>query len=340
MTTPRLLARLQVTNGLGTFDSQNPAKRRGDTLDSVRISATVTKTIDPTPNTAEIELFNLADETVDSITGTVRVRQEWTPEEKAELLAKGASADPIELTYDNFGMGSIVLSWGYEGASPTTPFPPLSIGFIGGSTNMTIRSDGLDSILTIKAEDGGQLLGAGRLQRSYSQGANYINILADLLEACGVSVDKERLTNAIQAVLLARGISVSSLQTLRGYNAGTAPAATQIKTVMDSLQLRWSIQDGEFLVLDSNTVLAGYEPILLSSDANTLWGNPERLEAQQMRAQTWANAELRPGRQALLEAVALGTQYRVDKAVHALDTIEGGDTTVTLSALQTIEGLF
>lgn len=340
MVQPRFLARLEVTNGGGTFDSQNPAPRRGDTLDSARIAFKVEKTLDPAPNQAEISIYNLSQQRIDQITGTVRKRIEWTPEEREELLALGLSAAPVETVYDNFGLGSVRLSWGYEGADQNTAFPPLSVGFIGGSSSMTVTDDGTDRILMIRAEDGGQLLGAGRLKKSYKGGTSTVDILADLIAAVGLSVDKSRLEQAMASALIARGISVGKLVQLGPYNASTAPAAAQITTVMDSLQLRWSVQDGEFLLLDTNTVLAGYPPLVLSEEAGSLFGNPERLEAQQMRAQTWAAAEARPGREVLLEAEDLSTQYRIDRVTHAGDTYEGGESVVTLDAIQTIPGVF
>ena len=338
MTLPRLLARLEVTNAQGLFDSQ--ATTTGDSLTVPRISWTVTKTLDPTANTAEIRIYNLSQETVDLITGTVRVRTEWTALEKLELLSFGASAAPIETIYDNFGLGSVRLAWGYEGANPNTAFPPMSIGFIGGSSNMTVESDGLDSVLVIKAEDAGQLLAAGRLQKSYRAGTDTVDILVDLINAVGIGVDRARLAAAMQSALIARGIPVGKLSQLRGYNAGTAPAAQLIKAVMDGLDLRWSVQDGQFLVLDTNTVLAGYEPIVLSGEAGTLFGNPERLSAQEMRAKTWATAEVRPGREVLVAGAGVTAQYRVDRVQHTGDVYTGGQSTPTLGAIQTIAGVF
>jgi len=340
VTLPRLLARVEITNGGGTFDSQNPSPTRGDGLDEARISFDVERTLDPSPNTAKIRLWNLSQETIDLITGTVRKRIEWTAEEKAELAALGASSAPIEAVYDNSGLASVRLSWGYAGADPTTPFPPLSVGFIGESSKMTDASDGLDSILEISASDGGQLLGAGRLQKSYKRNASLVTVVGDLVRACGLSIDEDRLGTAMEAALFARGIPVSDLKLLTGYNAATAPAADQVNSIMDGLALRWSIQDGEFLLLDTNTVLAGYPPLVLTQETFSLFGNPERLEAQQMRARTWASAEARPGRQVQIQATDLGTQYRIDRVRHSGDTYSGGESVVTLDAIQTIPGVF
>jgi hypothetical protein len=339
MTWPQLRVRLEVTNGGGTFDSQGTSAPRGDGLDVPRIEATVNKTLDSVPNTAEIKIYNLSDKTIDLITGTVRKRLEFTPAQQAELLAAGASAQPLEVTYDNFGLGAVRLSWGYQGTDPRSPFPPLSVGFIGASSDMT-RVPGLSGVLVIKAEDGGALLGAGRLSKSYKAGADTVDILGDLINACGISVDRNKLRSAMQAALFQRQLPNSKLTQGRGYNAMTAPAADQIRSIMDALALRWSVQDGEFLLLDTNTVLAGYEPLQLSATDGTLLGTPEQLEAQQMRARLNANAEARPGREVFMQARGIAAQYRIDRVTHALDTKTGGTSVATLAAIQVVAGVF
>jgi hypothetical protein len=93
---PRFVARFQVTNGGGTFDSQAPGRLRGDGLDVPRIKFTVRKTLEQAPNTAEIEIFNLSKTTIDSILQRVVKRIEFSPEERAQLAAAGASSMPIE----------------------------------------------------------------------------------------------------------------------------------------------------------------------------------------------------------------------------------------------------
>lgn len=343
---PRLQARVQVTNGgttfgspgsevvegAGTFDSLSPVPVRGDGLDEVRISFSVTKTLDPAPNTAEVTLWNLSQERIDQICGTVRKRIAFSPEEKLQLEQAGASSTPIEQVYDNAGIAAIRLSWGYEAGA-------LSVGFIGGSTNITEETDGRDSRLVIKAEDGGPFLGAGRLKRYYRGGTDTVVIIRDLVQSCGLTVDEDRLRFAMQQSLISRGIAVGDLTQLTGYNAATTPAADQIRAVMDSLQIRWSVQDGEFLVLDGTSTLAGFEPLVLSAADFTLFGSPKRLEAQQLEARTWANAEARPGRKVIVDALDLETNYRIDTMKTTGDTYSGGETVLTLDALQVIPGI-
>jgi hypothetical protein len=337
---PRFVARLQITNGGGTFDSQAPGLLRGDGVDVPRIAFTVKKTLEQAPNTADIKIYNLSKETIDLILQTVVRRIEFTAAERAELEAAGASSTPIEQIYDNMGIASIRLSWGYVGAAPSSPFPPMSVGFIGGSTNMVDDNEGDTTFLHIVAQDGGPLPGAARLEKYYRRGANTVDILADLINACGLTVNRARLQTALEAFVLGRGLPLSKLTQIGGYNATPHSAAELITNIMKALQLRWSVQDGEFLVLDASTVLAGYPPLVLSAENGSLFGKPTRLEGSQMQARTWATAEARPGRETLLQAVALGTQYRIELAETKGDTDSGGSTTLKLDAIQAIPGLF
>jgi hypothetical protein len=59
-----------------------------------------------------------------------------------------------------------------------------------------------------------------------------------------------------------------------------------------------------------------------------------------MAAETWCNAEIRPGRVIQIEATNLSTSYRIERVQHTGDTEEGGKSVPLLDALQTIEGVF
>jgi hypothetical protein len=340
MAQPRLLARLEITNGLGTFDSGAPPTR-SSSLAAPRIEWKVDKTLDPTPNTAEISIWNPSQDTVDKIRETVRTRIEWTPEERAELLAAGASAQPIEQTYDNFGMASVRLAWGYGAAAPGQPFPPLSVGFVGGSDKITDSfSGGGSRVLTLKCEDGAQVLGAGKSDKSYKGGTDTVIILRDLINALGLSVDEAKLRTSMQTAFIRRSIPVGKLSQAGPYSARGLPAAKLIGTIMDALQLRWSVQNGEFLLLDDTSVLAGYPPIILSAANGTLLGKPEPLGGGNYRARTWAHAEARPGREVLMQATGIDAQFRIDRTTDPGSTLSGGSTVVTLDQVQVIPGLF
>ncbi len=332
MTQPRLIARVRITNGGGTFDSQPLVPSE----ETIRIAFDVQKSIDQQPNTATIRLWNLSPERVDQIQGVVVSRVEWTIAERAALRTAGLSSAPIETVYDNAGIAAVVFSWGYEGAAPPLPFPPLSEGFVGGSVSMEVDDNGEDSILTLKCEDAGQIMTAARLNQSYSSGTDTVTIVVDLINAMGLTVNDTNLRNLMQSSLLKRAIPIGKLQQIGGYNASRVPAAQQLRRIMKSLNLRWSAQDGRFLLLDRESVIPGYPPIVLSAATDSLFNNPRRRQAQQMAVQTWATPEIRPGREVLIQANELSTQYRVDRVTHTGDTEEGGQSVPVLDKIQII----
>lgn len=337
MTQPRLIAQVKVTNGGGTFDSLAPAKPGAETI---RIAASVDKTLEQTPNKATIRVWNLDDKTIDKIQGVVRKRVEWTIEEREALRLAGASDAPITTVYDNAGIAAVELAWGYEQAAPGLPLPPLSVGFIGGSIRMDIEDDGEDSVLVMQCEDAGAILTAARLNKSYASGTDTITIVVDLINAMGLVVDEANLRNLMQSALIRRGIPIGKLQQIGGYNASGVPAAVQVRNIMKSQGLRWSVQDGRFLLLDRESVLPGYAPIELSAEKETLWNNPRRQQSQDMSAVTWATPEIRPGRQVRVIAQDLDAQFRVDRVKHTIDTENGGRSVPMLAKLQTIAGVF
>jgi hypothetical protein len=346
VTQPQLFARCRITNGTGTFDSGNPL-----TADRIRIQAAGTWTLEPTPNTIEIRLYNLEPETADLISGTVRKRIDWTPEERAQLIAAGASAAPIEVTTDNAGLASVELDWGYSVPGAAAIIPPLSLGFVGASNSIVTKPDGLDMVTTILAEDGGHTLGAASVvqvsggglvsfrSKSYSAGTNVVDIVVDLINAMALTVDRARLENTLATATIAGGGTAGDLLISGSYTC-SGPAVDHLRSFLSAVDLRWSIQNGEFLLLDSSSVIPGFPALKLSEADGTLHGPVERLQAQEMAAETWANPLARPGRQVEIQGVNVGTQYRIDQADLELDTYEGGSTRLKLDALQTIEGVF
>ncbi len=334
----RLVASVEITNGGGTFRSLDPGVV--DSLQQPRLEFTATKTLDSTPNPATIRLYGLSLDTLDRITGTVRKRISFSAEEIAQLEEAGASTQPIEITYDNAGLASVQLSWAYQEAGQTIGSQPLSVGFIGGSNSMSVVNEGVERVLVINAEDGAQVLGAGRLQRVFAPGTALAEMFVSLGEACGLRVDLQTIQTIIEEAFVRRGIPLGNAILGVSWNASVRPARDIIDAITRTLQLRWSIQDGEFFLVDSQTVLQGYPPIEVSDRRGNLLGPVERLEAQQARAITFADAELRPGREVTLLTSGFDAQYRIDEVTHAGDTYGGGTSTLTLTEIQVIQGLF
>lgn len=345
MGAPVLVAQLRVTNALGAFDSLNPAPFAVQP----RISFTVKHSLSSAANTASISIYNLAPDTIAKVTGTVTRRYDWTPAERAELLAAGASAAPFEVTADGFGMGAIELSWGYADSETMDIVSALSVGFVGQSLRMS-APPGLDRVLTIEAEDGSQSLGAAEVvqlagagavayqAKSYKAGTDVVDIIVDLINALGLSVDRGELSNAIQAAMAERGLPLAETKIIGGYNS-SGSARAQLEAFLSALALRWSIQDGAFILLSRSGLIPGFPPFQLSTLAANIVGQPKIGEAGKLSITTWATTAAKPGRQVdvLTETIAAG--YRVDESTTTGDTYSGGSTVLALDELQTLAGI-
>lgn len=348
MGTPIFVARLRVTNGDGTFDSLGDVDARGE---RPRIQADIVRSLANEPNTANVRIYNLAEDTIAKITGTVRSRIDWTPQEREALLAAGASAEPVELVADSNGLASIELSWGYADSEDRDIEPALAVGFVGQSSTIRPSWSGSDEILTIEAEDSGTLLGAGEVvqesgvgvvryrAKSYAGGTDIADVLVDLIAACGARADRDTLAAAIAVAMADKGLPAADTKVIGGYSA-SGPARPQVQAILGALGLRWSIQNGEFLVLGPDSVLPGVEPLELSTEAGNIIGQPRTLEANRLEIETWATASADPGRQVGVVATNIAASYRLDVAETNFDTYSGGSTTLKLDELQTIPGVF
>lgn len=347
MGSPICVSRLRLTNAAGFFDSLN----QDFSGPQPRIRFTVTRSLRTEPNTAQIEIFNLAPLTSALVMGVVQSRTDWTATEKAQLFLLGQGASPIEVTSEIYGLGSVELSWGFMDSTAPAILAALSVGFVGQSSKMRLGPDGRDQILTIEAEDGGHLLGAGEAiqiagagfvpftGKSYTTGTSIIDIIADLVAACGLTVNKAVLLAQVQNAMLMRGLPPADIMIIGGYNA-SGPARPQIEQFMTALNLRWSVQNGELLILEPTSVLLGYPPIVLSEDLGNVFGEPEPIDATRMAVTTWAQPDATPGRMVTLITPARTASYRIEVSETEVDTNSGGETRLELDELQTVPGVF
>ncbi len=346
MGSPICVARLRITNAAGFFDSLNP-----DPLGvQPRMRFTVTRTLRAEANTAKIETFNLAPLTAALCTGVIRSRTDWTATERAQLFQLGQGATPIELISEEYGLGSVELSWGFTDSEAPDMLAALAVGFIGQSSRIRSAPDGRDQILTIEASDGSHLLGAGEaiqaaggvvpfVGKSYGPGSSVVDVLVDLIAACGLTVNRTKLQQQLQTAMIAKGLPPADLQILHGRNI-SGPARPQIEQVMNALGVRWSVQNGELLFLDSTSVLAGFPPIELSTENGNIYGEPEVIDAGRMAVRTWAQPGASPGRAVTLITPTRTANYRIECATTTVDTNSGGETRLELDELQTIPGVF
>jgi hypothetical protein len=344
MGVPIFVARLRITNGDGVFDSLSSGRTQP------RIIFDVRQSLAASPNSAAISIYNLAPDTIAKITGVVRTRVDWTPAERAQLLEAGASAEPIETIGDGFGFVAVELSWGYTDSERYDPETALRVGFVGQSSRPRVVRDGTDRVLVLECTDAGNLLGAGSvLQRagggpaayrskSYAPGSSAVDVIMDLVYAMGLSTDRATLEQQLTSALLARGLPPGDLFLSGGYTS-SGPAQPLLEGFLRSLDLRWSVQNGELLLLSQSSVIPGLAPLLLSTERRNIIGEPERLEGTRLGVSTFALADIRPGRQVDVLAGDINASFRADEVSTRGDTSSGAQADLRLDELQIIPGV-
>lgn len=341
---PVLVARLRVTNDGGTFDSLSNGPEQP------RIVWETKHTLGNEPNTARIGIYNLAPDTVAKIQGVVKIRREWTPGERAALLLKGASTEPFEVVTDSLGLGQVELFWGFadsENLSRDAIEAALALGFSGQITDgPRVVRQGNDLITTMLCQDAGETLGAAEVVqeagqgaaafegKSYAAGTKVSEIIGDLVNSIGISVDVGKVETLLVAALAARGLPAADAKTFAGYNA-SGPARPQIERFLSSLDLRWSIYNGELFIFADGETLPGIEPLELSTARANVIGQPE-VSADGTQVSTQATTRAIPGRRCQILTDSIAQAYRIDEAATRGDTLSGGLTTLRGESLQTL----
>jgi hypothetical protein len=329
-----------MTNDGGTFDSL------GDGPEQARIAWTTQHSLSNDPNKATISIYNLSPERVAQMQGVVIVRQEWTPAERAELLAKGDSGEPYEQTTDSLGLGQVELYWGAadsEDLSREAIESALALGFSGQIIDgPTETREGEDTILVMQCQDAGETLGAAEVvqeagqsaaafeSRSYAPGTRISAVVADMARAIGLVVTAEneaKIDMQIVLALAARGLPGADAELLGGYNP-SGPVRPQLENFLSkSLGLRWTIYNGELFIFAPGDVLPGFTPLQLSTDRANVLGRP-KVAADWVTTSTQATTSAIPGRQIDLDTETIAASGPVDQATTRADTDSGGTTEI------------
>ena len=343
---PVLVARLRIINGGGTFDSLSAGRIQP------RITWSTSASLANEPNSCTVGIYNLAPETIAKCRGVVTVRQEWTPEERAQLFAAGASAEPFEQTTDTLGLGQVELSWGFADSQALALEPretieaALSIGFSGQIIRgpFVSRSDN-DRIMTMVCQDGGETLGAAEAVqeagsssaanfegKSYEAGTRTSAIVADMARAIGLGVSESneaKIDAQIIAALAAKGLPQADATTSSGRNI-SGPIRPQLERILTtSLGLRWTIYNGELFIFAPGESLPGFAPLVLSRARSNILGEIED-DADSVTVTTQATTAAIPGREVNISAGEVTASGPVDQSATKADTDSGGTTTIKL----------
>ena len=285
----------------------------------LRIAFEVLKTNDLQPNTGAVTIYNLAEDTRSSFTGKVA----RLLKAKVGLGVIGGAVPDVEATAAASGAAYCKLSAGYGTAAAQI--------LEGTATTVESTRRGNDWRTTLTFGDGELGLRAGSLNQVFAPGTAFDVVIKFLIDSLGVYVDP-----AVLAQGLAGSASVRTDFPKGVTLTGSARAA--LEQFLAFVEVRASIQDGEFLILKDDSTTDDL-PVRLGID-NGLLEQPRPLEDGGYEVSALLTPELSPGRPVILDSKIAQGNFRVEQVNHRGDT-HGAEwhSTAELADLSAIAGI-
>ncbi len=266
----------------------------------LRIAFDILKTNDLQPNRGSVTIWNLAEDTRSDLTGKVK-RLIRTTFGQGDIDGR-AQADP-KATAFALGTAYVTLSAGYG---------PVPIQVMEGNTTgiKSVRR-GVDWTTTLTFGDSELQARGSIVNRSFAIGTPFATVILYLVASLGVSFDPAEVTAALAASPTGRtdfphGVTI------------VGPAIKNLDRLLKNLDIKASIQDGKFQVLNGNGTTN--DPPILMSLENGLLDAPRALDDGGYEIRSFVTGELSPGRPLTLETAAVQGLYRVEEVRHRGDT--------------------
>lgn len=247
-------------------------------ISGLKICFSITKSLEPQPNIATLDVYNLSDESL------------------AIIGAKHSTA---------------VVNAGY-GAN-------LRNIFTGGIAKFTTKWQGPTRVTCLEMADGASSYGHSRLDKSFSPGVLFGQVLDQVLAASGLGQEQVKGVNRNDQ--FHNGLSITGL------------VRDHLNMLVKRQGLQWSIQDEKIQILPSDTPTDGGE-VLLNNETGLI-GQPFRskiLNMSLLKKQTGhiyedgvqvvslLNPEIKCGRLVTLKSESVNGRFKVIKLKHTGDT--------------------
>lgn len=266
------------------------------------IEIDVTRSLDLQANTARVVILGLGRRARDAISGVVKKRVPWTNGERKLLEANGASTSPAVIA-ESLGRGYLRIVAGYD-----TRKGQVFEGWMRDPVHEFLNPGWRT---TIDVGDGDEPLREGTISKAYKKGALLSDVVGDLVGAMGLVINTASL-----AKLNSLAQSAKSLTVFPKAFAMYGQAWPYLAQVMDLLGLKWSIQDGEFLMLEADATLPE-EPILLTPGGNpAMIGSPRRREEDGLEVEAQLDHRLKPGRKVIVKSADVQGSWRLENVRH------------------------
>ena len=272
------------------------------------ITFSVSKTLTPQPNGAQIRVANLTSTTRDRISGIVRRVVDWrspAPVLNVDgVLRPGGNVFTSTLA----GLCAVELEAGYGGA--------LGQLFSGTVTRCRTVRSGADRVTELTCTDG---IGASVAvaNRSFTPGTPALAVVQYLAEVLGLGLAPTQ------------GLAAFSGFVLHGGLHAHGDPLVGLTDVLGVVQLGWWIEDGQLWVLGDGETLPG-QPVVVSAEpipgAVRLRQEPDVLDQGALRIRATLAPEIRLGHAVVVAGSDLRGTYRVEALVHSGNN-RGGDFT-------------
>lgn len=261
-----------------------PPTGSGKRLEGLRVKFKCEKTLSGEPNKAEIEIYNIAEDT-------------------RNMLLNQKTRVRLAIGYLGFQPKGF-LGTGLGGSSN------VETVFIGNikkfnSNKTPTRWEGVDIITKIELADGGNAYRNARLDKGYPPGATLKMAIDDVSKALGLP---KSAFSAIPDVQIAHGISLSGL------------AKDHLDTLTKPYGFEWSIQD-ETLQITQVKNTSGDATIVLTPQSG-LVGSPNVTD-KGVEIKSLVQPQLRPGRRILVKSKIMTGIFKINKVTHEGDSHEG-----------------
>ncbi len=304
------VASLQVINAAGIFSLESGAT-------GLRIHAEVTKTLEPAANTAKIDVYNLSKTSRDILAKKVKTVVKFNAAQRAMLQAIGSEVTSRSFSYSEIGMASVELRAGYEGGDEGLIFE--------GEAQRTDHdhSGGTEWRTTLMCNDSATGIREGKLNKTFPPGIEMGEVVADLVRSMGVRITP--VTKSILTLALTR-VGASAVTFPMGYTA-SGKSWSQIQQILEFVDVKWSIQDGEFVILAEDGSL-GSAPIPVGVETGMI-GSPRDLEDGKWEVRSLLDHRIKPGGTVSVTSKYVDGVFRVDQARYTVDTGGSGLHAVT-----------
>lgn len=202
-----------------------------------------------------------------------------TPEHATELLKKGSD---------------ILLMAGYE--------DNVQMIFTGQIRRATYRVEGVDRILLLETGDGDEALDSATVNKTFTKGSTDDQIIKECQDCMGVPVGHQ---DKVETKPRARGKTISG------------KASKELSKVAIKHDAQWSIQDGQFVMLKSDSTRPN--AVFLISDKTGMLGSPEQTE-DGVKVTTLLNPAYLIGGVAKIESIGYQGGIKIECIEHSGDT--------------------